>query len=1294
MKFVYAFLVLLVLVVAALFIVPSVLDWEGFKPEIAERLEAITGRKVAIDGPLEVTLLPTPTLKAGDLRIANAPGAAAPDLARIASLDLRLALGPLLGGDVAVTSLEMVGPVFELQRLADGRPNWLSDADPAADASGTGEPEGAGSRLTRLDSVTIAKGTVVYRHAGGAPPERIEGIEAAITARSLDGPIRGEGSLAVRGRAIEFQFATGTAGEGRTVPVSLEATLGGERGSVLFEGTLKGLDATPAFDGNMRAEASDLGAFLNALAVELGSLPAEPLGSAFSAKGALSLSADAIAARDLQVRLGESQATGSLSWHDGAVPRLAGEIDLNRIDLDRFLPDGGEPEPAEAVDAGDEEQQGDAAALAAPQTIADDIRRVVPATVVAALDLSIDALTWREGVIRQARAQLALAGGTVSVRQASALLPGGAKVDLSGSFSADGGGQWMEGIAEIAAEDMRAILSWLGVDVGAVPADRLRSLSASADLAANGNRLSASNLDIRVDTTRIAGNAAVETGERPRIAAALAVDTVNLDAYLLDEGAAPSGAAGEVGEAVEAPQEATEASPEGTGDTAWPALVEIDAVTTLTVDALTYGGVRLAGLQLDASLDGGDLTLRRASVADAAGASVMLSGTGRSVGTAPRFDLAVEGEAASLDGGLALLDIDPDIRAEAFGRITLNGTLAGDEEALTLDLDLTAGAAEASLAGTVERPLDAGPAALALSLHAPDAAALARTAGFKPPEIVARLGEISMEGGIGGDLDSVAINLIAETAGATLQVAGRITDPLAAPSYSIDVDLAHPSGEALVGTLAGAAPADVALGALRLAGKVSGDRSVANFGDIDAMIGESTLSGGVFLRLDQEPPEFTAALRGGVLNLAWLGGGLMSAGATGADDALQLAVEITGTGSEGTPLAPARWSDETIDLAVLDRLSGRVALDAEALILGAYLIEQAKIDLAAAGSTLTLHSLTGRFFDGALEADGSLAARPVPAGQAAFRLTDADLRAMLRTIADVDEVSGRAEVDGYFTLRGQTAREMVQSLAGRVAVAGQEGAVDGVDVPAVSRQIDALSTVDALDDIASFVERTEQSLSNGRTAIRSLDGTVRVQDGQARIDGFEIVADGGVGEISGTADLPAWQLDLRAQFRLTEQADAPPVGVRFEGVIDRPERRYLIADMQAHLVKLGLLSLAGASDAPKITLRKGAKAEPGTEMDSILRNVLGDPDEAEDTAPSPDEEAVEADRAEEPAGVERRDEDEGPPGTGGEDEPEVAPSVEEPESKGPESQPPPTPQRYRHENLQDLVDDLLKSLEE
>ncbi len=1348
MKFVYAFLILLALLVAALFLVPMLLDWEQYKPEIAERLEAITGRDVAIDGPLSVTILPTPTIEASGLRIANAPGAAAPDMARIGSLELKLALGPLLGGDIAVTSLEMVDPVIELQRLADGRPNWLSESAPGqgTDGADTAEAETAEAGLTRIDAATVTNGTVVYRRAAGAPPERIEGIDATLTARSLDGPYRGAGTFAVRGRAIAFQFATATVREDRTVPVSFEATFEAERGSALFEGTLKGLDGIPAFDGNVKAGASDFGALLNALAVNLGSLPAEPFASAFSAKGKLSLSADAVAASELQVRLGESQATGALSWEGGDLPRLDAEIDLNRIDLDRFLPHAGAPEPAAAA-AGSTAagQPGDAAALASLQTIPDDIRQAIPADIEADLDLTIDALTWRAGVIRQATAHLALADGVVTLGPASALLPGGAKVDLVGRLRADGDDPWMQGVAEVAAEDLRAILSWLGIDVGAVPADRLRRLSAVADLSASGDRISARNLDIRVDTTRIAGDAAVVTGERALIDATLDVDAVNVDAYLSAPGSASSDEAApaptrDTGGANDAPQEAAQATPDRAGNDVWTVLDEIDADVALSIDALTYGGIRLAGLELDAALKGGDVTVRRAVVDDAAGASVSITGVTRAVATKRSFDLAVEGAAASLEGVAALLDIDPDIRTEAFGKAALAGTLAGDEETLSLDLILKAGSAAVSLAGNVDQPFDAPAAALALRLHAAEAASLARSAGLMPPPIVTRLGELTVDGGIGGDLDSVALNLIAETAGATVLVGGKVTNLLDSPEYALDVDVAYLQTGALLETLVGVVPKGVALGALRIGGTVSGDRTVVNFADIDATVGESTLAGAVSLRLDQEPPEFNADLQGGVLDLAWLGGGLAASGEA-EDDVLRL---TSAGGADEDAARLARWSDETLDLAALDRLSGTLALDAEAVVLGAYRIEQASVDLAAAEGSLTLRSLTGRLFDGTLEADGSLTGGPAPAGQAAFRLADADLEDILRAVAGLDAVSGRAAADGYFTLSGESERAMIQSVTGRVALTSSGGSIAGVDVPAISRQIDALSRVGALDNIPSFVEQSEQALSSGQTAILSLDGAVRVQDGEARIDGFKVVADGGVGDISGTADLPAWQLDVTAQFRLTEHADAPPVGIRFQGPIDAPERRYVIEDMQAHLVKLGLLSLAGAPDMPKITLRKGAKAEPGTEMDRLLRNVLGDPDETEDAAPAqePEEPEEREGDGEPPGAADAHDEDGAAsaaplPGDGSVEEPDDAEGVmapldprvaeesvnvdqtetvkEPPETEeekvgaSPAAQPDPSdafvpdegvpeppsaPERYRNESLRDLVDDLLESLEE
>ena len=1266
------------------------------------------GRTLAIDGPLKVSILPTPTIEATDLRLANVPGAASSDMARIKSLDLKLALGPLLSGEIAVTSLAIDEPVIELQRLVDGRPNWLFESAPGpATGGGTTEEAESGLELTRLDSATITNGTIVYHHADGRPPEQIEGIDATLSARTLDGPYRGEGSFSVRGRPVAFQLATSTLGDDGTMPISIEAIFGDERGRALFEGTARGNGDTPAFDGNVRIEAADFSALLSELDAELGALPTAPLATEFDAKAALSLSADAIATREIQLRLGESQASGALSWQGGDVPRLVAEIDLNRLDLDRFLPAEGAP------DADGDGPPDDAPALAALQTISDDIRQVIPGDIAAAVDLKIGTLTWRAGVIRQARTQLALADGTVAIQQASALLPGGTQVQFAGSLTRGGDSPWLDGAAEIAADDLRAVLTWLGVDVGDVPADRLRILSASTDLSASGNQLSASNLDIRVDTTRIAGNAAIAAGARPRVTAALAADAVNVDAYLPATGNAANGS-----------QKTAQAAPEPTGNGAWAGFSDVDANVSLKMDALTYDGVRLAGLELSAALDDGDLTLRRAAVKDVAGAGVSLTGTGRTLWTAPRFDLTVEGAADSLDGVAALLDIDPDIRTEAFGKIALNGSVAGGEDALSLNLTLEAGAAEATLQGTVDGPLGTPAGALEFRLRASDAAALARTVGLTPPPAVGRLGALAIDGEIDGNLDSVAIDLSAEAAGATLKVAGNVTDLLASPGYSVDVDLAHPRGEALVETVIGEATGGAALGAVRLVGKVSGDRTVANLAGIDAAMGDSTLAGDIFLRLDQEPPAFHADLRAGVLDLAWVGSGLAAT-----DGNLDADIEVAELESE-------RWSDEPIDLALLDQLSGTLALDAEALVLGPHRIEQADIDLAAAEGTLTLRSLEGRLFGGALKADGSLAGGVVPSGQAAVRLSDADIDAILREAAGGRAVSGNVTIDGYFTLSGQTEREMIESLTGRVAITGGEGAVEGVDVPAISGQIAALSTVDALNDIVSFVDQAEQSLSSGQTAIRSLDGTVRVQNGQVRIDGFEIVADGGVGDINGTANLPAWRLDLTALFRLAEHADAPPVGVRLEGPIDRPDRRYLIEEMQAHLVKLGLLSLADLPDVPKITLRKGAKAEPGTQMDTLLRNVLGDPDEAEDAGPAQEleargdadeasesievldeddvgsallslddvpgdpavvEEPLDADQAEGPAGPEPTDEREEPLESGDEEQPTAALMPDGP-APGPPSdetvpEPPTAPERYRGEALQDFVDDVLEEPE-
>jgi uncharacterized protein involved in outer membrane biogenesis len=187
--------VLIVLLVAGLLVAPSFVDWNQWKGFITARLEQATGRQVRIDGPLSLALLPTPTLSARDVHVANAPGAAVKDMLAIGALDVHLAVLPLLTRKISVTSVALVDPVVELQRLPNGHGNWElkkeGGAAAAPKAAKPGEaapapaapPERGGETSVAIDRLTLRNGTLVYRDGGKV--ERVEKLTGTARIESL-----------------------------------------------------------------------------------------------------------------------------------------------------------------------------------------------------------------------------------------------------------------------------------------------------------------------------------------------------------------------------------------------------------------------------------------------------------------------------------------------------------------------------------------------------------------------------------------------------------------------------------------------------------------------------------------------------------------------------------------------------------------------------------------------------------------------------------------------------------------------------------------------------------------------------------------------------------------------------------------------------------------------------------------------------------------------------------------------------------------------------------------------------
>ncbi|MCZ6838092.1 MAG: AsmA family protein, partial [Alphaproteobacteria bacterium] len=91
-KLLIGVLVLVVVVIAAAFIVPFFIPLDTIKEQITTRAEDATGRKLTIAGDFDLSIFPRVRVKASDVTFANAAGAKQANMLELAELEVGVAL--------------------------------------------------------------------------------------------------------------------------------------------------------------------------------------------------------------------------------------------------------------------------------------------------------------------------------------------------------------------------------------------------------------------------------------------------------------------------------------------------------------------------------------------------------------------------------------------------------------------------------------------------------------------------------------------------------------------------------------------------------------------------------------------------------------------------------------------------------------------------------------------------------------------------------------------------------------------------------------------------------------------------------------------------------------------------------------------------------------------------------------------------------------------------------------------------------------------------------------------------
>ena len=115
---------LVVLVVIAAVVLPMVIDPNDYKDEIAATVEKQTGRTLSIEGDMALSVFPWLGLDIGPTQLSNAEGFAAPYMARMEAVEVRVKLLPLLRKQLEVNTVRLDGLRLNLGKNKQGVTNW------------------------------------------------------------------------------------------------------------------------------------------------------------------------------------------------------------------------------------------------------------------------------------------------------------------------------------------------------------------------------------------------------------------------------------------------------------------------------------------------------------------------------------------------------------------------------------------------------------------------------------------------------------------------------------------------------------------------------------------------------------------------------------------------------------------------------------------------------------------------------------------------------------------------------------------------------------------------------------------------------------------------------------------------------------------------------------------------------------------------------------------------------------------------------------------------------------------
>ncbi|MGB3537248.1 MAG: AsmA family protein [Mesorhizobium sp.] len=479
---------LFVLVLCAALVGPYFVDWTSYRADFEREASAILGRKVTVEGDATARLLPFPSVTFSNVSVAGGPDGQPAMTVETFSMDAELA--PFLRGEVLIFDMRLVRPKATIDIAANGTVDWAMRPSSPFDLN-----------QIAIEKLTVTDGQIALRHEAGGRSHLLSDINSTISAKSLAGPWRMDGTLRLDGLRAKLSASTGRVEPAGTMRVRLhidpdayplviesDGNAGMKNGAAVYSGEFR-------IAGKDKNEAQLRGIDGETVKVRAAAKKAEP---GYRLNGKFSLDHQKLGIDEFRFETGPLDnpygANGKASIDLGMSPHFAIEASGAQMQFDEAV--GGEAAGGEAGGGLTLEER----IAALERTLLALPKPTIPGTV----EVRLPAVVAGDTTIRDVHLSAEPAPGGWAVKSLSATLPGRTTLEAKGLLGVEKKFGFT-GSLLLAVAQPSGFAAWLSSDVDEA-IRRLPAAGFKADVDLTDERQTFSDLELILGKAKFSGS--------------------------------------------------------------------------------------------------------------------------------------------------------------------------------------------------------------------------------------------------------------------------------------------------------------------------------------------------------------------------------------------------------------------------------------------------------------------------------------------------------------------------------------------------------------------------------------------------------------------------------------------------------------------------------------------------------------------------------------------------------------------------------------------------------------------